>query len=171
MKKKKTGLGGFFRCFPVYIRPSFSPIYPQNLGRPPYWASGAAWNCRKTPESQNGVREISVRSSRQQSMITTHQEYATLVLHFNVGLVCKNINRKRTGRVVAGLGPVLAQGRLHAGGSRPGQIHPSPAPAPGRRHGAGCSTPAAAGPAPALSGAGCSRLLPAAAVAALAPVY
>ena len=29
MKKKKTGLGGFFRCFPVYFRPSFSSIYPQ----------------------------------------------------------------------------------------------------------------------------------------------
>ena len=55
------------------------------------WASGAAWNCRKTPESQNGVREISVRSSRQQSVFTAHQEYATLVLHSNVRLVSKNM--------------------------------------------------------------------------------
>ena len=38
LKKKKTGLGGFFRSLSVYNRPSFSPIYTQNLGQAPYTA-------------------------------------------------------------------------------------------------------------------------------------
>ena len=80
---------------PMHIKMFFLPVRPypaeSRKGPPGRPVSGAAWDCRKTPESQNGVREISVRSSRQQSMFTAHKECATLVLLGNARLVSLNI--------------------------------------------------------------------------------